>query len=221
LHGYRVLHRLQVAPKHLALSQLGCIGFGQARTPECGVQARAAQEAAAAAAAAAEAEAPVHEENAWGIEVVPADGEASGGGSIGAGSGGVSAAAGARTGPGEPAEGLEYSMPVRRMVLALSGPCRLEPLAPQDDLQRSLPTSIILASHYFPALPDEKRCPVSCSSPSPAACLLKAQVWPLQQHCLTLSGSAHGTACVRRREWMQRSCVRGRWRRARAMSRSS
>jgi hypothetical protein len=100
-----------------ALSQLGCIGFGQARTPECGVQARAAEEAAAAAAAAAEAEAPVHEENAWGIEVVPA--EAGGGG--GGGSAGGSAAAGARTGPGEPAEGLEYSMPVRRVVLALSG----------------------------------------------------------------------------------------------------
>ncbi len=181
------------------------------------MQARAAEEAAAAAAAAAEAEAPVHEENAWGIEVVPADGEAGGG--SGGGCGGVSAAAGARTGPGEPAEGLEYSMPVRQRVLALSGHAGLS--LRLKTICNALPTSMILVSHYFPALPDEKSCPVSCSSPSPAACLLKAKLWPLQQHCLTLSGSAHGTACVRRREWMQRSCVLGRWRRARAMSRSS
>ncbi|KAF8055986.1 ubiquitin-like modifier-activating enzyme 5 [Scenedesmus sp. PABB004] len=75
-------------------------------------EARAAAEAAAAAAAAEEAASvPVHEENDWGIEVVPADGAANGGGGGDApGSAAAHAAGGGGGGEALPA-GLTFAMP--------------------------------------------------------------------------------------------------------------
>ena len=85
----------------------------RAATPE----ARAAAAAAAEAASAAEATAPVHDDNDWGIEVVAEQaGPSSGGGGGGGGyeridNGG--AGPGGQAPPRAPAEGLQYSMPVR------------------------------------------------------------------------------------------------------------
>lgn len=154
----------------------------------CGAQARAAAEAAAAAAAADEAEAPVHEENDWGIEVVPADGESAGGSGGGNGRSRGAAEAGARTGPGEPAEGLQYSMPVRH--LSSEFPCVTSRFANRC----CLPAQVrICAALHHPALT------------AVVICALEALA--RKQPCVC---QAVAYACARRREWMQRSCARGR-----------